>query len=101
MFGLFDYLKLGVGALLGAALMMPLSYHWGKAAERNEAAVKALENTVTILREREEIDDQISTSDAADLCGSMGLPDQERLECMRRLEAATPEPRDVGDDPQD
>lgn len=93
MFGLFDFLKIGVGALLGAALLMPFAYGWGKRAERNEAAVAALERTMTVLRERDEIDVQVSSSDAADLCGAMGLPEQERVECVRRVVQANAEPR--------
>lgn len=92
MFGLFDYLKIGVGALLGAALLMPVGYHLGKRAERNEAAVAALERTITVIREREQTDVEVSASDAADLCGSMGLPDEDRLECVRRVGEAAAQP---------
>lgn len=53
MFGLFDFLKIGVGALLGAALLMPVAYQWGKGAERQRAGVEAAHNALNRIKDME------------------------------------------------
>lgn len=78
-----------LGGLVVAALIVGGAYTYGKAVGRQGAAVEALERSVEVLRERNQTDDEVSASDAADLCGSMGLPEQDRLECVRRM--ATPD----------
>lgn len=80
-----------VGALAGAAVLAGV-YLYGKHEGRQRAAVSALESSVKILRERNQIDATISHSDAAALCGDFGLPDDQRDECVRRLEKADAQP---------
>lgn len=96
MFGLLDWAKIGAGAAVGAALMVAPAYLKGKAAGRDEAAVAALETSVKILREKGDIDAEVSSSSAADLCGSYGLPNDEERECVRRVQSAAAEARDDG-----
>lgn len=67
MFKLFDIIKIGVGVLAGAALIMPLSYHWGKSAERESAALEAAENALNRIEDMEK--------NNADF---LALPDRER-----------------------
>lgn len=85
-----------IGKALGAAgLTVALfsgAFLYGKSVGRQGAAVEALERSVEVLRERNEINDQVSSSDASDLCGSMGLSQQDRLECVRRLVEADAKP---------
>ena len=94
-----------LGKALGAAVVavgvVSGAFLYGKSVGRQETAVAALERSVEVLRERNQTDDEVSASDAADLCGSMGLSEQDRLECVRRLVEADAKPRDVGDNPQD
>lgn len=88
MIGLLEGLKIGAGAILGAALIVGPAYLYGKSAGKTEAAVAALEHSVKALRERSATDDEISRSDLAGLCRHLGLlPDDER-ECLRRLAEA-------------
>jgi hypothetical protein len=94
MIGLLDGLKIGAGAVLGAALIVGPAYLYGKNAGKAEAAVAALEHSVKALRERSATDDEISRSDLAGLCRHLGLlPDDER-ECLRRLAEAQHEAGD-------
>lgn len=67
MFGILDWLKIGAGALVGASLMMPLSYHWGKRAERETAALEAAQNALDRIEDMEK--------NNADF---LALPDRER-----------------------
>jgi hypothetical protein len=84
--GLLDGLKLGVGAIVLAALISGPAYLYGKSAGRQQAAVAALENSVVILRLRNELDAEISTSAASDLCRSLFLPgSKDHDECVHRL----------------
>lgn len=100
MFGLLDWIKLSVAALAGITLGLTFGYQWGARNERQEAAVAALERSLVVLKDRKEIDGQVSSADAADLCGSMGLSEQDRLECVRRLEQVDANTGNVGDDPE-
>lgn len=81
-----------VGAAMVAVIVVGGAYTYGKAVGRQGAAVEALERSVEVLRERNQTDDEVSASDAVDLCGSMGLPEQDRLECVRRLVEADAQP---------
>ncbi|WP_175386182.1 hypothetical protein [Rhizobium sp. 9140] len=99
MIGVLDWLKLGVGATVGAALISGLAYLYGKSAGRQQAAVVALENSVVILRKRNEIDAEISRSDASELCRSLFLPDtEEHRECVRRVAEADTDAGNGGQD---
>ncbi|MHA6646318.1 hypothetical protein [Mesorhizobium sp. A623] len=86
------WLKLAVAGLAGAALLVWGSYALGKHEGRQQAAVAALQSSVKVLRERNQIDDTISASDAASLCADFGLPDDEAAECVRRLAEAPAQP---------
>ena len=99
MIGLLDGIKIGIGVLIGGAVISGPCYLWGKAAGRQESAVVALENSVVILRKRNEIDVKVSRSDASELCRPLFLPDtEEHRECVRRVaEAYT----DAGNGSQD
>ncbi|MCJ8519035.1 hypothetical protein ABID21_001943 [Pseudorhizobium tarimense] len=94
-----------IGKALGAAVVAVAivsgSFLYGKNVGRQGAAVDALERSVEVLRERNEINDEVSASDAAALCGDYGLSDDDERECVRRLGEASAEPGDVGDDPED
>jgi len=85
-----------IGKALGAAVVavgvVSGAFMYGKSVGRQGAAVEALQRSVDVLRERNQTDDEVSASDAADLCGAMGLPEQDRLECVRRLVKADAEP---------
>lgn len=85
MIGLFDGLKIGAGAVLGASLIAGPVYLYGKSTGKSEAAVAALETSVKALRERSATDDEISRSDLAGLCRHLGLSDEDQRECVRRL----------------
>lgn len=85
MIGLLDAAKLGAGLIVGAALMAPPAYFYGRSVESATAKTDALEATVEILQERELTNAEISRADAAALCAHFGLQDGERDECVRRL----------------
>ncbi|MDR7032443.1 hypothetical protein [Mesorhizobium sp. BE184] len=87
------WLKLAVAGLAGAALLSYGSYIVGKREGRQDAAVAALELSVKTLRDRNEIDDQVTAADAAQLCADFGLSDSDKAECVRRLVEASTEPR--------
>lgn len=80
-----DAIKLPGAALAGAlAAAMPAAT-WGYFKGQAAANVAALTTSVKVLRDRGEIDAQVSASAAADLCGAFGLQDGDRDECVRRL----------------
>lgn len=85
-----------IGRTLGAAVIaigaVSGVYLYGKSVGRQNAAVEALEKSVEVLRERNEINDEVSSSDAAALCAHYGLPDDEQRECVRRLGEASAKP---------
>lgn len=101
MFGLgfLDAFKIGAGVALGAALAVYPAILVGRHEGRQQAATAALSKSVEILRERNQINDEVSTADVSALCGSMGLSDDEQAECVRRLVEATAEPGHVGNNP--
>ncbi|WP_437408634.1 hypothetical protein [Sinorhizobium meliloti] len=94
MFTFVDMPKLLAALAVGISVAGPVAYFQGKAHQRQAMAVEALESSVKILREKGEIDAQVSSADAADLCVSYGLPVDEERECVRRLQAAAAEARD-------
>ena len=96
---MFDWLKIGAGAALGAIVASGPIYLYGKAEGRQQAAVAALEASVKVLRERNEIDDKISAADATALCADLGLSDDDEAECLRRLREADAQPGNVGSHP--
>lgn len=94
-----DVIKLPAAMALGAALAFMPAKWIGQSEGKQAAATASLVKSVEVLRERGQINEEVSASDAADLCGSMGLPEQDRLECMRRMAEASAEPGHDGDDP--
>jgi hypothetical protein len=80
-----------LAAAAGAAAIWGV-FLYGKHEGRQAAAVDALATSVAQLRKRNDIDGQVSASDAAYLCHDFGLPDDEIDECMRRVQAASSEP---------
>lgn len=78
MFGLLDYLKLGAGALVGAALMAAPAYFYGKAAGKSEITASLQSDRITILKDGTKIDAEALTADDTSLCTLLGgceLPD--------------------------
>ncbi|WP_164986561.1 hypothetical protein [Rhizobium leguminosarum] len=96
-----DVIKLPVAITLGAVLAFYPARWLGQSEGRQMAATAALTKSVQVLRERNTIDDEVSTSDAAALCADLGLSDDDKAECVRRVLSPDPEPADVGHDPED
>jgi len=89
---LLKYWQIGAGAVLGALIASAPVYLYGKHEGRQQAAVSALETSVQVLRKRNEINETVSSSDAAALCGDFGLSDDDKAECMRRVLETNPKP---------
>lgn len=87
-----EWLKIGGGAVFGALLVSYPAILVGRHEGRQQAATAALETSVRVLRERNQINDQVSASNAAALCSSYGLRDDEQAECVRRVSTVDPEP---------
>jgi ATP-dependent protease HslVU (ClpYQ) ATPase subunit len=96
-----DKLSMGAGAIVGAVLMFAPAYFIGRHDAKQASATVALENSVRVLRKRNQINDEVSASDAAALCGSYGMSVDDEAECVRRVREAAAEPGNDGDDPQD
>ena len=99
MFGILDYLKIGAGLILGAALVFYPARWIGQGEGKQMAATAALAKSVTLLRERNVVNDQVSTSDAASLCADFGLSDADAAECVRRMAETNTQPGDLGNGP--
>lgn len=91
---------LGIGAV-AVAVAYGSGYLHGGSNARAKAQVAALSQAVTVLRERNEVEDEISNSDRVALCTSMGLSDADRDECVRRLAEADAKSDDGGDNHTD
>ena len=96
-----DTIKLPAAVLVGAGLMFFPAKWIGQSEGKQMAATASLVKSVEVLRERNTIDEEVSSSDAAALCSAMGLSDSEAAECLRRMAEAPAEPGNVGDDPQE
>lgn len=96
MFGLLDIPKLLAAMALGMVVAGIPAYFQGKAHQRQAMAVETLESSVKILRKKGEIDAQVSSSAASDLCASYGLPIDDESECVRRLQTVAAEAGDDG-----
>ncbi|TDX83716.1 hypothetical protein EDE05_106125 [Neorhizobium sp. R1-B] len=94
-----DVIKLPAAAILGAALMFFPARWIGQSEGKQMAATASLANSVQILRERNTIDEEVTASDAAALCGSYGLSDDEQAECVRRVQEADAIAGDNDSDP--
>lgn len=100
-FEIFDYLKIGAGIVVGAALVFYPARWIGQGEGKQMAATAALTKSVTLLRERNVVNDQVSTSDAASLCADFGLSDADAAECVRRMAETNAQPENIGNDPAD
>ena len=89
---LFSPIGKALGTLVLGALIISGVFAYGKSVGRNGAAVEALERSVEVLRERKEINETVSASDAAALCGDYGLSDEDQRECVRRIREASAQP---------
>ncbi|MDK4703912.1 hypothetical protein PH562_16800 [Rhizobium sp. CNPSo 4062] len=99
MLGLLDYLKIGAGIAVGAALVFYPARWIGQGEGKQMAATAAITKSVRLLRERNVVNDQVSTSDAAYLCADFGLSDGDAAECVRRMAETNAKPGNVGNDP--
>lgn len=82
---MFNWLNLGVGALLGATLSAVPVYLYGKHDGERVAAVVAMERSIEVLRTRGVINNEITSADADELCRHYGLQPDSETECVRRL----------------
>lgn len=74
MIGLFDWLKIGTGAVMGAMLCYPVAHYLGEREGRQEAATAALEKTVEAYKSREETDSRVENLDTVAICVELGVP---------------------------
>lgn len=95
---IFDKLNLAIGAVAGAVLTFAPAFFIGRHEGKQAAQTEALETSVRILQQRKQVNDEVSTSDAAALCGSYGLSVDDHAQCMRRVAGAAAAPGNVGDD---
>jgi hypothetical protein len=93
-----DIIKLPAAMVLGAALSFYPVKWYGQSEGKQMAATASLVKSVEVLRDRNTIDAEVSSSDAAALCGAMGLSEPDNAECLRRLAAAN---ADAGNGSQD
>lgn len=76
MIGLLDGLKVGAGAIIGAAIVSGPAYFYGKNEGRQQAAVARLEADVNARIEREGIDHEVDGMERYRVCLDLGgLPD--------------------------
>lgn len=72
MFGLFDYLKIGAGFIVGGVIVGQICLWrgeaYGRAAEQASARTRALE----LIQKRSKDNAEISGLDAARLCSELG-----------------------------
>ncbi|QWY83140.1 hypothetical protein [Rhizobium phage RHph_X2_24] len=83
---MIDWLKVALIVAGTAAATYSGGYILGKRDGRAAAATEALERSVRVLKSRGEIENEISSSDAVSLCAHFGLSDDDKRECVRRLE---------------
>lgn len=74
---MFDFVRLGAGAIIGASIVFVPAYLIGKSDGRASERAAILTTSIDVLRERNATDDEIRNMDAADLCRALGgLPDE-------------------------
>lgn len=93
-----NWLKIAAGGLLCAGVVAVSSYLVGKRVQRAEMATETLTKTVEVIQSRNDINVEINSSAAAELCAHYGLPDEERLECVLRVEQASADARNSSED---
>lgn len=91
LFPVLRWIPYGVGAIAALLLASGPLIFYGKHLGKREASVDAMANSLRVLKKRNQIDEDIDRIDLASLCASMGLPDSEYEECVRRLEQADPQ----------
>lgn len=95
---ILTWLKIAAIGVLCASALGIASYFAGKRVQRAEMATETLTKTVEVLQSRNDTDVEITSSAAAELCAHYGLPDEERLECVRRVEQASADARNSSED---
>ena len=95
--GILDYVKIIAGLVIGAALVFYPARWIGQSEGKQMAATAALSKSVTVLRERNIVNDRVSSSAATDLCRDFGLSTDDEAECVRRISspATSPDDRDL------
>lgn len=93
-----DFVKLPVAMLVAGALCFYPFTWYGASKEKDRNEVQKLTNTIEIIRDRQQTDDQVATADASALCASLGLSKHDRIECVRRMEKANTVVANIGDD---
>jgi hypothetical protein len=84
MFGLFDWFKIGVGAVAGAVLAGTVMYWVGIGAGKREAEVNTLRASVQAEVKRKGIENAVTALDRYAICIDLGgLPDE--CEQLRRM----------------
>lgn len=74
---MFDFVRIGAGAIIGASVAFIPAYLIGKSDGRASERAAILTRSVEVLRERNATDDQIRKLDDAGLCRALGgLPDE-------------------------
>ena len=74
---MFDFVRIGAGAVIGAAVVFTPAYLIGKSDGRASERAAILTRSVEVLRERNAVDGQIRNMDGAALCRALGgLPDE-------------------------
>lgn len=85
---MFDWLKIGAGAALGALVASGPAYLYGKHDGRQQAAVARLEADVDAYVKREGIDHEVDGMDRYRICLDLGgLPND--CEQLRGVEETT------------
>lgn len=69
---MFDFVKLGAGAVIGAAVAFTPAYLIGKSDGRASERAVILTRSVEVLRERNATDEKVRNMSPTDLCRSLG-----------------------------
>ena len=89
---LLRYWQVGAGMIAGALMVTPVVYLYASSVTRQVVAVETLQKTVSILKDRNEINDEVTSSSADSLCGSFGLSIEDERICVRRLQPVNTKP---------
>ena len=74
---MFDFVRIGAGAIIGASVAFIPAYLIGKSDGRASERATNLTRSVEVLRERNTVDGQIKGMDSSQLCAALGgLPDE-------------------------
>ena len=94
MFGLFDWIKIGSGVIVGAALISGPVYFYGKSVGKAEVVSELKDDRIDVLKDGKKVDEEVFNSDDAALCAILGgcLSDNsEPDEPLRRVGPDRPE----------